>query len=245
MYGDLTRTVLHFSISHELRTPLHIILGILELLNANLEGNLSEHQLSMIASAEASGKGLIDTINNIIDLADLDPDNDTESRRSDKSKGSLADLYTQVSEVDIRVLCEQVAGAMAKDCIDKNLVVLPSWANRTSLPSNVTSFSPNSISSTSMSSTAPTWSYSANRSSMEDSAQGDASSTDSSSGLSASMFRSEQKSSLELLVAMDEPEMDPEQEAHWNFLLNVPVIKRILIQVWFICASAQVTKDSC
>ncbi|KAF9988569.1 His Kinase A domain containing protein [Mortierella antarctica] len=234
--ADKAKGVFIKSISHELRTPLHIILGILELLNANLEGNLSDHQLSMIASAEASGKGLIDTINNIIDLADLDPDNDTENRRSDKGKGSLADLYTQVSEVDIRVLCEQVAGAMAKDCIDKNLVVLPSWAKpslgSSSLSSNATSFSPNSMSSTSMSSTAQTWSYSANRSSMEESAQGTASSSDSSSGLSSSMFRSEQKVSLELLVAMDEPERDPDQEAaHWNFLLNVSVIKRILIQL--------------
>ncbi|KAF9291415.1 His Kinase A domain containing protein [Mortierella alpina] len=231
--ADKAKGVFIKSISHELRTPLHIILGILELLNANLEGNLSDHQLSMIASAEASGKGLIDTINNIIDLADLDPDNDTESRRSDKGKGSLADLYTQVSEVDIRVLCEQVAGAMAKDCIDKNLVVLPSWAkpSLSSLSSNTTSFSPNSTSSASMNSSAPTWSYTANRSSLEDSAQGNASSSDSSSALSASLFRSEHKASLELLVAMDEPERDPDQEAHWNFLLNVPVIKRILIQL--------------
>ncbi|KAF9573600.1 His Kinase A domain containing protein [Mortierella alpina] len=233
--ADKAKGVFIKSISHELRTPLHIILGILELLNANLEGNLSDHQLSMIASAEASGKGLIDTINNIIDLADLDPDSDTESRRSDKGKGSLADLYTQVSEVDIRVLCEQVAGAMAKDCNDKNLVLLPSWAKpslaSSSLSSNTTSFAPNSISSASMNSTAPTWSYSANRSSMEDSAQCNASSSDSSSGLSASMLRLEQKASLELLVAMDEPERGPDQEAHWNFLLNVPVIKRILIQL--------------
>ncbi|KAF9967953.1 His Kinase A domain containing protein [Mortierella alpina] len=232
--ADKAKGVFIKSISHELRTPLHIILGILELLNANLEGNLSEHQLAMIASAEASGKGLIDTINNIIDLADLDPDSDTESRRSDKSKGSLADLYTQVSEVDIRVLCEEVAGAMAKDSIDKNVVVLHSWAKPSSLSSrssNTTSFAHNSISSTSTSSTAPTWLYTANRSSMEESAQGNASSSDSSSGLSASMFRAEQKASLELLVAMDEPERDPEQDAHWNFLLNVPVIKRILIQL--------------
>ncbi len=198
----------------------------------------------MIASAETSGKGLIDTINNIIDLADLDPNNDAESKWSE-GKGSLADIYTQVSEIDIRVLCEEVAGAMAKDCIEKNLVVLPSWAKPSlaSLSSNTASFSPHSISTTSMSSTAPAWSYSANRSSMEESAQGHASSSDSSSGLSGSMFRLEQKASLELLVAMDEPERGPDQEAHWNFLLNVPVIKRILIQVCFFVLKANGLRD--
>ncbi|KAG0207525.1 His Kinase A domain containing protein [Mortierella sp. GBA30] len=230
--ADKAKGVFIKSISHELRTPLHIILGILELLNANTEGNLSDHQLSMIASAEASGRSLIDTINNIIDLADLDPDNNIDSKRYERGKGSLADLYTQVSEIDIRDLCEQVAGSMAKACNEKNLVILPSWTKPTLTPlsSTVASSMPTSALGTGITGTAPVQCYSGNRSSMDESVNGEFSSADSS-GISASMFRSERKASLELLVAMDEPDRDPEQDAHWNFMLNLPVIKRILTQL--------------
>ncbi|KAI8603639.1 hypothetical protein EDD21DRAFT_301983 [Dissophora ornata] len=149
--ADKAKGVFIKSISHELRTPLHIILGILELLYTNADETLNEHQLSLIASAEASGKILIDTINNIIDLADLDPDNS-------------ADL----------------------DCSEP---------------------------------------------SMEGSANGDASSIDSYETYSSAGLRQEQKIGLELMVAMDEPEKGPDQEAHWNFMLNVPVVKRILTQL--------------
>ncbi|KAF8933287.1 His Kinase A domain containing protein [Dissophora ornata] len=231
--ADKAKGVFIKSISHELRTPLHIILGILELLYTNADETLNEHQLSLIASAEASGKILIDTINNIIDLADLDPDNSADLDCSERSQSSIPSLYTQVAEIDIRELCEQVAGTMAKSCIDKNLVVVPSWTKPSlaTLLSSASTSAPNPNYGVSMRSTTPIQGHSGNRASMEGSANGDASSIDSYETYSSAGLRQEQKIGLELMVAMDEPEKGPDQEAHWNFMLNVPVVKRILTQL--------------
>ncbi|KAF9093623.1 His Kinase A domain containing protein [Mortierella sp. GBA35] len=176
--ADKAKGIFIKNISHELRTPLHIILGILELLQANTEEALTEQQVMMLGSAEASGKGLIDTINNIIDLADLD-----SSNRADVEQGrkQLSDLFTNISEIDIRELCEQVAGSMTKRCVDKNLVINPSWSQH------------------------------------------------ELAGLS--VRSDDQKSSLEVLVATDELERVPGEDIHWNFIINIPMVRRILTQL--------------
>src|SRR5690554_731392 len=79
----------------------------------------------MVASAEASGKNLIDTINNIIDFAKLDPDSQN-THGGGSSTPSPEEEEPLMEEVDIRELCERVAESMAKTCTDKNLVMIPS-----------------------------------------------------------------------------------------------------------------------
>ncbi|KAI1318010.1 His Kinase A domain containing protein [Mortierella claussenii] len=228
--ADKAKGVFIKSISHELRTPLHIILGILELLHASGDETLDDHQLAMIASAEASGKGLIDTINNIIDLADLDPDNNSDSEITQRPTSSLPELYTHVAEVDIRDLCEEVAGAMTKSCIDNNLVIIPAWLKSHSGSLTASVLSSNSCPSTSTRTTAGL-SCIDDRIPLNEPVNGDMSSADSFSDFSHSNGRSDQKAAVELLVAMDEPEKDPEQDTPWSFMLNLPVIKRILTQL--------------
>ncbi|KAK3845133.1 MAG: hypothetical protein J3R72DRAFT_364949 [Linnemannia gamsii] len=140
------------SISHELRTPLHIILGILELLYANPEEPLSETQQAMVYSAEASGKSLIDTINNIIDLANLDPDNNTDTQTIHGNRAATPSPESDeplMEEIDIRDL----------------------------------------------------------------------------------KLRSDRKPVLELMVAMDEPERDPDHDTLWSFTLDIKTITRILTQL--------------
>ncbi|KAF9916278.1 His Kinase A domain containing protein [Lobosporangium transversale] len=216
------------------RTPLHIILGTLELLYNNPNETLNDHQLSLIASAEASGKGLIDTINNIIDLADLDPEENSGFEGASRRSSSLPELYTHVAEVDIRDLCEQVAGSTAKACLDKNIIVTPTWSNK----SNSVPLSDSASGSTSHASATATNTHSTsdslhvlhNGSLPEEYANSERSSVESQNAFANAGLRSEQKPTLELLVAMDEPEKDPSRETAWNFLLNLPVTKRILTQ---------------
>ncbi|KAF8947526.1 His Kinase A domain containing protein [Haplosporangium gracile] len=229
------------NISHELRTPLHIILGILELLQANTEETLTEQQLVMLGSAETSGKGLIDTINNIIDLADLDPNNQTDVEHGRKQ---LSDLFASVSEIDIRELCEEVAGSMAKRCVDKNLVVNSSWS-----PAPLASLSSSTISKPTSHSTAAS-SVSASGTGamarafsdqalplihhgpMDQSARDHSTTNSRAAGVAGcNLWSDDHTSSLELLVAMDEPEKTPEEDTHWSFMLNLPMVKRILIQL--------------
>lgn len=231
--ADKAKGVFIKSISHELRTPLHIILGILELLYANPEEPLSENQLAMVTSAEASGKSLIDTINNIIDLAKLDPENNINSRNSSESDPAPHLSESLLEDVDIRELCEQVAGTMAKACADKNLVVLPSWT-KPSLASLSTSVpSPASVSASSVHSARsnPVQCSTRGIPSPDESVNGYTSSTDSQHGFTGRRFQTDRKAILELMVAMDEPDKDPDQDTHWNFKLNVPVMTRILTQL--------------
>ncbi|KAG9071933.1 His Kinase A domain containing protein [Linnemannia hyalina] len=237
--ADKTKGIFIKNISHELRTPLHIILGILELLQANTEETLSEQQLTMLRSAEASGDSLIDTINNIIDLTDLDPNNLTDVEIIRKQ---LSDLVESVSEIDIRELCEEVAGSMAKRCVDKDLVINPSWspAPHASLFSSIISMpslhsAAASISGSGAGSTARAFSNltlpRAYLAPVGDSVA-DPSTTDSRAGVAGcNIWSDDHTSSLELLVAMDEPEETPEEDTHWKFMLNLPIVTRILTQL--------------
>lgn len=209
-------------------------MGILELLYANPEEPLSENQLAMVASAEASGKGLIDTINNIIDLAKLDPENNISSSSGGESDPVPHLSESLLEEVDIRDLCEQVAGSMAKACADKNLVVLPSWTKPSlaSLSTSVPSSAPVSASSVHSSRTNPVQCKNTRGiPSPDESVNGYTSSTDSQHGFTGRRFQADRKAVLELMVAMDEPDKDPDQDTHWNFKLNVSVMTRILTQV--------------
>ncbi|KAI7817620.1 hypothetical protein BC939DRAFT_319071 [Gamsiella multidivaricata] len=223
--ADKAKGIFIKSISHELRTPLHIILGVLELLYANPEEPLSDLQMAMVSSAEASGKNLIDTISNIIDLAKLDPDNNMEARDTRRDSTSILspDMRETILEtVDIRDLCQKVADSMAKLCTDKNVMVVPSWSKP----------SLSSLSSSTSNSTAGSATNVAT--SLNHPLQGIAytSSTESlGSSFTARRIRSPCKTILELMVAMDEPERDPGQGTYWNFSMDVKSITRILTQL--------------
>ncbi|KAG0056148.1 His Kinase A domain containing protein [Gryganskiella cystojenkinii] len=220
------------SISHELRTPLHIILGILELLYANPEEPLSENQMAMVNSAEASGKSLIDTINNIIDLAKLDPDNSMDPRNfhgSTTTAPQQNDDDIVLDEIDIRELCEKVAESMAKACTNKNIVVIPSWT-KPSLSSLSSAASTAGASGTASSHPNSRMSAATVKGNL-----GSVSSTEemaeSPIGIATHKLPMERKPILELMVAMDEPDKDPDQDTHWNFLVDVSIVTRILSQL--------------
>ncbi|KAG0058744.1 His Kinase A domain containing protein [Linnemannia elongata] len=224
------------SISHELRTPLHIILGILELLYANPEEPLSETQLAMVYSAEASGKSLIDTINNIIDLANLDPDNNTDSQTIHGNRSATPSPESDepvMEEIDIRELCEKVAESMAKACTDKNLIVIPSWTkpSLSSLTSSAPNSAPNSASGITLmrNNSMPTGGRS--NPATDDAANGSTSPAEAHGGFSSRKLRSDRKPVLELMVAMDEPERDPDHDTLWSFALDIKTITRILTQL--------------
>ncbi|KAF9920854.1 His Kinase A domain containing protein [Linnemannia zychae] len=224
------------SISHELRTPLHIILGILELLYANPEEPLSETQLAMVYSAEASGKSLIDSINNIIDLANLDPDSNTSTKAIHGNRATTPSPENDepvMEEVDIRDLCEKVAESMAKACTDKNLIVIPSWTkpSLSSLSTPTSSSVPTSATGVTVMRTNSMPASGRGMSVSDDAANGSTSPAETHSGFSSRKLRSDRKPVIELMVAMDEPERDPDHDTLWNFSLDTKTITRILTQL--------------
>jgi len=60
------------SMSHELRTPLTGILGLSEVLQLQTYGDLSEKQLTAMKHISASGRHLLDMINDILDLTRIE-----------------------------------------------------------------------------------------------------------------------------------------------------------------------------
>ena len=60
------------NMSHELRTPLNAILGLSESLLEGLRGPLNERQQSSVKNIEASGRHLLELINDILDLSKVD-----------------------------------------------------------------------------------------------------------------------------------------------------------------------------
>jgi signal transduction histidine kinase/CheY-like chemotaxis protein len=60
------------TMSHELRTPLNAILGLSEGLLEQVRGPLTERQQASLFTIQASGKHLLDLINDILDLARIE-----------------------------------------------------------------------------------------------------------------------------------------------------------------------------
>ncbi|RRR66218.1 MAG: response regulator [Candidatus Viridilinea halotolerans] len=61
--------------SHEVRTPLTAILGIADLMRAQLVGNLSPEQIDMVQRINESGRHLLGLINDFLDLAKIEAGN--------------------------------------------------------------------------------------------------------------------------------------------------------------------------
>jgi signal transduction histidine kinase/CheY-like chemotaxis protein len=60
------------NMSHELRTPLNAILGLSEGLLEQLRGPLNERQQASLRTVEASGRHLLELINDVLDLARIE-----------------------------------------------------------------------------------------------------------------------------------------------------------------------------
>ncbi len=59
------------NMSHELRTPLNSILGLSEILQEHLYGELNQQQLKALSTIEESGRLLLELINDILDLSKI------------------------------------------------------------------------------------------------------------------------------------------------------------------------------
>ena len=60
------------NVSHELRTPLNSIIGFSNILQKNKKGNLLDKQLGQLEKINRNGVGLLDLINNILDLSKIE-----------------------------------------------------------------------------------------------------------------------------------------------------------------------------
>ena len=88
------------NVSHELRTPLNSIIGFAELLVDGLAGDMNEQQHEFVNDIHASGKHLLDLINDILDLSKIEagrleihPEKLDFAQLIEETKASVAHLF--------------------------------------------------------------------------------------------------------------------------------------------------------
>ncbi|HET6938187.1 MAG TPA: GAF domain-containing protein [Nocardioides sp.] len=84
------------SMSHELRTPLNAVLGFSEVLLERMFGDINEKQEDYLRDINASGKHLLELLNEILDL----------------SKVEAGQMELEFSQVDVAALLEHAASMM-------------------------------------------------------------------------------------------------------------------------------------
>jgi signal transduction histidine kinase len=60
------------TMSHELRTPMNAILGMTEILQEEIFGEINEKQMKALATVEHSGNHLLELINDILDVSKIE-----------------------------------------------------------------------------------------------------------------------------------------------------------------------------
>lgn len=89
------------NMSHELRTPLNSILLLSKLLSDNVEGNLTEEQIEFSSVIHDSGNGLLELINEILDLSKIESGKmeiDIESVNINDIFKNINDLFSRLAK---------------------------------------------------------------------------------------------------------------------------------------------------
>jgi signal transduction histidine kinase len=85
------------TISHEIRTPVNAILGYHELLELGLAGPLNDTQRNYVERASASGRHLLEIVDEVLDFARLDADRVQIARESFPLGAVMSDALTLVA----------------------------------------------------------------------------------------------------------------------------------------------------
>jgi DNA-binding response OmpR family regulator/nitrogen-specific signal transduction histidine kinase len=91
--------------SHEMRTPLNAIIGYADLLDLELEGEMSENQRQYINRIQVGSRHLLDLINDVLDLA-----------RADANR-----LQVDLQAVDVAAVVEEVGALLQRQAQEKGI----------------------------------------------------------------------------------------------------------------------------
>jgi signal transduction histidine kinase/CheY-like chemotaxis protein len=98
------------TMSHELRTPLNAVLGMTELLQEEILGDINEEQLDALQTIESSGNHLLSLINDILDLSMIESGhlklNCTSTAIAKICQSSIAFIQPQASQKQIQISVE-------------------------------------------------------------------------------------------------------------------------------------------
>jgi PAS domain S-box-containing protein len=95
------------TMSHEIRTPINAVLGYTDLLDAGVDGPLTERQHARLVRLRASGRHLLGLVNELLDLAKIEAEQLHVERvrgsAGDAVAGSLALLHPQANARSLSV----------------------------------------------------------------------------------------------------------------------------------------------
>jgi signal transduction histidine kinase len=105
--GDATRAKERFLavMSHEMRTPLNAILGYTDLLDMELDGELTDGQRQQLERIRVGSRHLLDLTNDVLDLT-----------RADASK-----LDLDIRPIDVRAVFEEVVALLEREAAAKGI----------------------------------------------------------------------------------------------------------------------------
>lgn len=101
------KTIFLSNMSHELRTPLNSVIALSGVLSRRLVGNISQEELSYLDVIERNGRGLLELINNILDIA-----------RIESGKDEI-----QITEFNLCKEIEQIVDMIKPQLINKNIEI--------------------------------------------------------------------------------------------------------------------------